>query len=186
MDTIKLDALLKDAKLQGRLIKAIHAGKVIIYPTDTVYGIGCDASNADAVRRIRALKGTEHPFSVIAPSKEWMQHNLVINHQDYLDKLPGPYTLIFTKKEKRFLSETAPGPSLGVRIPDHQLTWIFQKTGLPVVTTSANVSGSPFLVKPSDIKEHFDVAMFVDAGALPGTPSTVVDLTGTEPRVLRT
>jgi len=185
METVKLDALLEDRRLQKKLLNALRLGQVIIYPTDTIYGIGCDASNGEAVRLVRGLKGTTHPFSVIAPSKEWMQRHLVINHADCLDRLPGPCTLIFTKKDRSFLKEAAPGASLGVRIPDHPLTWLLQKSGLPIVTTSANVSGSPFLVKPKDIKEYFDVDFFIDAGMLPGVPSMVLDLTGPEPRIIR-
>jgi L-threonylcarbamoyladenylate synthase len=188
METVRLDSLLEDKSLQEELIKSIQKGAVFIYPTDTIYGIGCDASNPEAVRHIRGLKGSEHPFSVVASSKEWINRHLVVKghgRQEYVDKLPGPYTLIFEKKDKDFLREAAPGGSLGVRIPDHPLTWILQKTGLPIVTTSANVSGSPFLVEPEDIKDYFDVDFFIDAGRLPGNPSKVVDLTGHEPRIIR-
>lgn len=185
MERIELDLLVEDKKLQEKIIADIQEEGVFIYPTDTIYGIGCDASNAEAVLHIRRLKRSKHPFSVIAPSKEWIKHNLIISHPEYIDNLPVPYTLVFEKKDKNVLKEATSGTSLGVRIPDYPITWILQRTGLPIVTTSANVSGSLFLMKPEDIKDYFDVDFFVDAGNLSGNPSKVIDLTGPEPRIIR-
>ena len=74
---------------------------LFIYPTDTIYGVGCDALNGVLVDRIRDLKGRyDLPFSVIAPSKEWIREQCVIDEraQEWLDKLPGPYTLILKMK----------------------------------------------------------------------------------------
>ncbi|MFH1294922.1 MAG: L-threonylcarbamoyladenylate synthase [Candidatus Aenigmatarchaeota archaeon] len=185
MNVIKLDVLLADEGNQKDIASRIQQGAVFVYPTDTIYGVGCDAGNPEAVQRIRDIKGTDHPFSVIAPSNEWIAKNLVVNHPEYLRKLPGPFTLIFRKKDPCFLSGASPGDSLGIRIPDHRLTWLFQKTGMPIVTTSMNQSGKPFNINPDEIMANFDIDFIVDAGPLSGTPSSVIDLTGDEPRVLR-
>lgn len=185
MDVIKLDALLANEGIQKEIVSRIQQGAVFVYPTDTIYGVGCDAGNPKAVQRIRDIKNTDHPFSVIAPSNEWVAKNLVVNHPEYLRKLPGPFTLIFKKKNPSFLVGASSGDSLGIRIPDHMLTWLFQKTGMPIVTTSINQSGKPFNINPDEIKAKFDIDFLIDAGPLIGTPSSVIDLTGDEPRVLR-
>lgn len=185
MDVMEFKDLLENERLQEEIKGRIQQGQVFVYPTDTIYGIGCDAGNPAAVKRIRDIKDTDHPFSVIAPSIEWIRSKTVVNHPEYLERLPGPYTLIFRKQEPVFLKAAAPGDSLGVRIPDHPLTWLFQKSGMPIVTTSVNLSGSPFNVNPDEIKSKFDIDFLINAGPLEGTPSKVIDLTGKEPRVLR-
>ena len=79
--------------------KAIKSGAVIIYPTDTVYGIGCNAKLKESVKRVRELKKQfDRPFSVIAPSIEWIEKNLE-SKKEVRDKLPGPYTFILKIKQ---------------------------------------------------------------------------------------
>ena len=81
----------------------IEDSPVFIYPTDTIYGLGCNASNKEAVEKIRAIKERKsNPFSVVVPSKEWIDENCIINEnaKDWIKRLPGPYTLILkTKKD---------------------------------------------------------------------------------------
>lgn len=154
-------------------------GLVFIYPTDTVYGLGCDAAHAEAVQRIRVLKGSTQPFSVIAPSLEWIYQHCTVNHPSFLEQFPGPITLILQKKEQSFLHECAPGSTLGVRIPDHSLTPLFQATGKPIVTTSANRHGEPTPAIPT---LSADITI---EGAVSTTPSALWDLTGREPKQLR-
>ena len=82
--------------------KRIKSGKIFIYPTDTIYGLGCDATNAEAVKKIREIKErTKSPFSVIAPSKKWIKENCEITKKRALWKLPGKYTIIFKLKNKK-------------------------------------------------------------------------------------
>ena len=77
----------------------INLEKIYVYPTDTIYGIGCDATNDKLVLKIRSIKKRdEKPFSIIAPSKDWIKNNFEIIHPEYLDKLPGPYTLVMKPK----------------------------------------------------------------------------------------
>ena len=90
-----------------KLIKEIKAGKIFIYPTDTLYGIGCNAEDKEAVEKIREIKGRDNkPFSVIAPSFKWIEDNLIIdcNLKEYL---PGAYTIILKKKDKDFMKHVA-------------------------------------------------------------------------------
>jgi L-threonylcarbamoyladenylate synthase len=184
METRMLGEVLKSP---GKTIRDIKKGMVFAYPTDTVYGLGCNALEEGSVRRIRAIKGSARPFSVIAPSREWIENNLIIKCPEYLDRLPGPYTLVFRKRRKSFLRPASPGGNLGVRIPSHPFTRLVQEAGVPFITTSANISGDvpPRVLSgmPVKIREGADVA--IDGGPLGKKPSSVMDLTGKRPSVLR-
>ena len=91
---IKLDETLNDKDSMDGIARQIKSGAIFIYPTDTVYGLGCNAEDIRAVKKLRQIKGTDHPFSVIAPSKQWIQDRLNVKFPEFLEKLPGPVTLI--------------------------------------------------------------------------------------------
>jgi L-threonylcarbamoyladenylate synthase len=159
-----------------KLTKAILSGKIFIYPTDTIYGIGCDATNKEAVEKIREIKKRDNkPFSVIAPSISWIKENCFID-LEIKKYLPGPYTIILKKKNPAFLSWVSENDSLGVRIPNCKSTKNMQKAGVPFITTSVNLSGEPFAksVKeiPQEIKRRVDY--IIDIGELNGSPSTLI------------
>ena len=152
---------------------------VIVYPTDTVYGIGCNALRKDLVEKIYVVKGRseDKPVSVIAPSKKWILENFLVS-KDLVDKyLPGPFTLIVRKKDVGFLDYIAP-IFIGVRIPDHDFSKMVSKIGVPFVTTSANFSGERAASKVSDLKKSFveSVVLVVDGGSTLGVGSTLIDL----------
>ena len=176
---------LKDVD-EKEIIREIKKGSLLIYPTDTLIGIGCHAVKVGSVRKIRKLKKTRKPLSVIAPSKEWIKRNLKVRHSSYLGKLPGKYTLIFEKKRKSFLQECSL-KGLGVRIPDHEFTRIVKKSGVPFVTTSVNVSGKKPISKVAQIPKKFlkHVDFVIDDGARRGKASHVFDLTGEKPKRIR-
>jgi len=161
----------------SELQKNIKQGKIFIYPTDTVYGLGCDAENVEAVARIKEIKkrDKDKPLSVIAPSVEWINENLIVDVD--LDKyLPGPYTVVLKKKDPGFLGWVSGGGSLGVRIPDNNLTKNIQKSKTPFITTSVNLSGQPNIKSideiPKEIRDKVDVV--IDGGVLDGNPSTLI------------
>lgn len=163
-----------------KLIKQIRKGKVFVYPTDTVYGLGCDAGNAEAVARIKEIKGRDEgkPMSVIAPSFNWIQDHCICDN--FLKQyLPGAYTLILEKKDKEFLKEVASGETLGVRIPDCEFSLIVKEANVPFVTTSVNKSGEKPACKISDIdKDILDKVDIIvkadDESSLGGVPSGLV------------
>lgn len=171
---------------EKELIKEIKRGALFIYPTDTIYGIGCNALKPASVRKIRRLKRTKHPFSVIAPSKIWIQKNLHARPK-HLDRLPGRYTLILRKRRSRFLHECSKTNKLGVRIPRHPFTSLVKRAGVPFVTTSVNVSGKPSTTRVSRIPQSFlkEIDFVVDAGTLDRRASTIWDLTGEKPKKVR-
>lgn len=165
---------------RDEIINAIKNGKIFIYPTDTIYGLGTNALLSASVRKIRELKRREaKPFSVIAPSKAWVLENCVARAED-LDKfLPGPYTLFLRRKGECVASEVNPNDnSLGVRLPDHWFTALVAEAGVPFVTTSVNVSGMPHMEKIEDAPEEILSAVdyIVYEGEKKGNSSEKVSL----------
>jgi len=165
------------------LLKKIKGGSVFIYPTDTIYGIGCDARNFESVKKIYELKETRNmPFSVIAPSKKWIIENCDIDSlaESWLKKLPGPYTIILRLKNKKCISKNVilNKSTLGIRIPKHWISEIVKELGFSLVTTSANKTGHPFMTTiknlDSDIKEKVDFVIY--EGEKENRPSTIIDL----------
>jgi L-threonylcarbamoyladenylate synthase len=174
------------------LQRFIEEGRVMIYPTDTIYGIGGDATNSEVVNRIQKIKrrNANKPFSVLVPSVDWIYQNCKFNEkaEEELRRLPGPYTLLLKLKPQHHLADPAIRETgiVGVRIPDHWLTFYLQKTGIPIISTSVNISGEAHATTPSmihqPIKEKVD--LIIDDGEYGGTPSTIIDLTGEEPKPL--
>jgi len=159
------------------LIQEILDGKIFIYPTDTLYGIGCDATNQQAVDKIKDIKvrDREKPLSIIAPSIEWIEQNCIVD-VDINKYLPGAYTLILKKKNKDFLSWVSNNDSLGIRIPDNDFCRQVQKSGVPFITTTVNLAGEPFAINTNDISQEIkkQVDHIIDIGELSGRPSTLV------------
>ncbi len=156
---------------------------LFIYPTDTIYGIGCNALDAQLVRKLRDIKERHHlPFSVIAPSKRWIVQNCVVDEraEEWLAKLPGPYTLILPlRPEAKLPVEVNLGlPSLGVRIPDAWFSSVVEELDVPIITTSANLSGQDYMTSLDDLDPRIKrgVKHIFYIGELHGRPSTIVRL----------
>ncbi|MFA6888713.1 MAG: L-threonylcarbamoyladenylate synthase [Candidatus Woesearchaeota archaeon] len=162
----------------------IDKARAFIYPTDTIYGIGCDATNTKAVQHVRALKHREKkPFSIIVPNKQWILQNCVVDThaKKWLKKLPGKYTLILHLKNKKAVSRFVHlgDYTIGVRIPNHWFAKFVKTYGKPIVTTSVNISGQPFMTGLHDVHETIKkkVAFILYEGIKKAHPSTIVDLT---------
>lgn len=187
MEIVEMRGILPKRSVRARIVREIREGSVFLYPTDTQYGIGCNATMSKSVRRIRMIKYTGHPFSVIAPSIEWIYKNMVVVRPDYIEKFPGPYTFIMKMKNRPVCREVSEKKTLGVRIPNHPFTRLVQEAGVPFVTTSANMSGETPLWNtigvPAGISKHVDIAIHDDI--LNNPASTIIDITTKKPRVLR-
>jgi len=151
--------------------------KIFIYPTDTIYGLGCDATNEKLVSELREIKNREDkPLSIIAPSVDWILENFNVEKRLIEKYLPGPYTLLLEKKDINFLPWISKIELIGIRIPDCEFTKNLQETGLPIVTTSVNISGEPFATSLEDInpkiKEKVDLV--IEGKDLSGEPSTLI------------
>jgi len=170
---------------KNEIISQIRDGAVFIYPTDTIYGIGCNALVSDSVKKIRKLKGrTSNPFSVIAPSIDWIRENCAIGKEseEWIGKLPGPYTLILRVKNKKCVSKNVnPGLStIGVRIPNHWISQMVSESGIPLVTTSVNKRGEEYMTSLEDMDSSIGEAVefILYEGQKKGKPSKIVDLAG--------
>ena len=161
----------------------IKKGRIFVYPTDTIYGIGCDASNGGAVKKIRELKKRDDkPFSVIIPEKSWIRKNCFVNEnaEKWLGRLPGAYTLILKLRNWEAVApEVNDGKdSLGVRIPDNWFADFLQEEEIVFVATSVNLSGESAIKEVSEIPEEMKhgIDYAIDDGILAGKASSVVNL----------
>ena len=159
-------------------------------PTDTVYGLCGDPHRETAAREIYRLKQrpAEQPLALLAKDVDTLLELVPELPRAPLALLPGPYTLVLPNPEQRFRWLTGSAPeTIGVRVPElaGPGAEVLAAVGA-VVATSANLHGGPEARTLEDVPAEIrDAAALVDGGELPGTPSTVLDLTSAEPRVLR-
>ena len=165
------------------VIEKIKKGAVFIHPTDTIYGLGCDASNETAIKRIRKIKDRHNtPFSVWVPSQDWIKNNCqsstVLNK--WLKELPGAYTLIVKLKNKKCVApNTNPeNQTLGVRIPNHWFHEFIKELNFPIITTSANKIGKNFMtsLENLDIEIKRNVDFIIYEGEKKVRPSKIINL----------
>ena len=166
---------------QAKIIAAIKRGAIFIYPTDTIYGLGCDATSEIEVRcRGNKAIGDGKAFSVRVPNKGWILDNCIVPDLSKLDFLPGPYTLILKMKNKNIVAENVSfGDTLGVRIPDNWFSKIVEESGVPFVSTSVNISGEKHMERFEDVPQSIldQVDRVVYEGEKRGESSTKIDLT---------
>jgi L-threonylcarbamoyladenylate synthase len=172
-------------------VEALQSGLPVVLPTDTVYGL-CSIATEEATERLYTLKGrvSRRPTALLAASIEQLLAAVPELDEHVLRALlPGPFTLVLPNPKRRYPWLTGETPdAIGVRVPDlpAETREIVAAAG-PVVATSANLPGGPDPRRLDDVPQALRVraAAAVDGGELPGTPSTVVDLTAGEPRVIR-
>jgi L-threonylcarbamoyladenylate synthase len=173
------------------IIKELNRS-VFVYPTDTIYGIGCNANDEKLVAKVRKIKNSTQPFSVIVPSKEWIYKNCVVSSEaeEWIRKLPGPYTLILKLKNPKALAKNVYNNSdmtVGVRMPNHWFLGVAYDMNTPIVTTSANVSGQNFMtsLEDLDIKIRTNMDYVFYDGPKRGVPSTIIHLEGDQVKILK-
>lgn len=171
----------------GFISEKISKGAVFIHPTDTIYGLGCNALRPESVKKIREIKERrDNPFSVIAPSKQWILDNCEVDEKvkEWIDKLPGPYTLILKLKNKdSIVEEVNKGlPTLGVRMPNHWFCEFVRWLDVPIITTSVNKAGEDFMTSMEDLDSSLigSVDFIVHDGEKKASPSKIIDLTKEE------
>jgi L-threonylcarbamoyladenylate synthase len=194
MEIIKID----DNNVIEKAISTLQKGGLIIFPTETAYGVGVDATNSEAVSRLLNYKKRPEgkAISIGCASKEMSEEYVVINQSAeniYKEFLPGPVTVISKSKgkvDKRLESEKG---TLGIRIPDHKLILeIITRFGKPITTTSANSAGKKTPYSVDDVfdtlsqKQKALIDLVIDGGELPkNLTSTVIDTTGSELQTFR-
>ncbi|MFC2154137.1 L-threonylcarbamoyladenylate synthase [Candidatus Altiarchaeota archaeon] len=159
---------------------------VILYPTDTVYGLGCDITSKEAVARIFSLKkrDSDTPLSIAVSDVEMMKAYVQLGsrEENYVrERVPGPYTFILQKKETVFGFVTSELPTVGIRVPEcSPLLSLLQLYDKPIITTSANISGEKPPASLEDVGDEMKnkVDLILDGGQCrTGNPSTIIDLT---------
>ncbi|HEX9009721.1 MAG TPA: L-threonylcarbamoyladenylate synthase [Holophagaceae bacterium] len=176
-----------------RIAEILRRDGVIAYPTDTLFGLGCLASRKKAVDRILQIKGRDpkKPMSILCSDMEMLcrytRHLDTPTFRLLKQMLPGPYTALLpaSREVPRYLQNKQ---VVGLRIPDHPFCLGLTKLlGEPIITTSANLSGQPTLNTAWELEEELGHALdlVVDCGQPLGLGSTIVDLTGEEPALVR-
>ena len=180
-----------DMDLISEAIDIMAKGGVILYPTDTVYGLGANIFNNDAVQRIYEIKKRDpsKPLSVLVQDTESLEliADLNRNSREIVNKwLPGPFTFILNKKKivSPYVSASA---KVGVRIPDYKIARALASL-FPITTTSANITNECTLSNPQEILRQIGdtVDLVIDVGDLyKAKPSTVIDLSSSKPTLVR-
>ena len=177
-----------DKKVIDEAVKVLADGGVILYPTDTVDGLGANIFNRKAVKKVYKIKKRSYlkPVSLLVSSKDAIPlvSKASLNQLNFIDKyLPGPYTFILKKSKIVPRHLTSGSVNVGVRVPKSEIACSLAKI-FPITTTSANLSNKDTLDTPEEILKQlgFEVDLIIDVGPLKsGNPSTIIDLTGEEP-----
>ncbi|MBP1954882.1 L-threonylcarbamoyladenylate synthase [Halarchaeum rubridurum] len=162
---------------------ALREGDLVVYPTETVYGLGADALDPDAIERAYAAKGRDRskPMSLGVPSAAAARDYVVAGEREerFMDAfLPGPVTVVCEKRDVVPDALTGGRERVGVRVPDHDVALALLERVSPVTATSANRSGTGSVRDVADLDPDFrdDVAVVLDGGETGGVESTVVDV----------
>ena len=176
-----------------RAVQILNGGGIIAYPTDTVYGLGCDINNKQAIDRLYQMKGMpkDHPLAFICPDLSDISKYAVVENATYrvLKRfLPGPYCFILlaTREVPKMLLNKQ--KTVGIRVPNHPIpNALVRELGRPLISTTAGRPGQDPLVDPWEIEQEFaGLDLVIDGGDAGGTvPTTVVDLSHDDVRIVR-
>ncbi|NLP11543.1 threonylcarbamoyl-AMP synthase [bacterium] len=181
-------------RLLQKAVDVLQEGGLIIYPTDTVYGLGCDLLNKKGLERIYHIKGKNKRklLSFICPDLKEIARYAHVSTPAYKvmkHLLPGPYTFILeaSRLVPKLLLEKR--KTVGIRVPDHPVCrGLLELFSNPIISTSASLADQPYLNDPNEIMDTFYhlADLFLDAGAGGLTPSSIIDLSLEPFAVLRT
>jgi len=162
---------------------AIRGGELVVYPTETVYGLGADALDEEAIERVFEAKRRERdkPVSLAVPDVEAALEYVRATDREQRfmrEFIPGPVTVVCEKREAVPDALTGGRSRVGVRVPDHEVALALLRETAPVTATSANVSGRPSATRVADVDDEIReaAAVVVDGGETGGTGSTVVNV----------
>ena len=192
MEVLKTGIDNVDENIISQAVNVLAGGGVVLYPTDTVYGLGANIFDNKAVKRVFEIKNRSFlkPLSILVQDINAIdlvakvsrsQKEIISSH------LPGPYTFILNKRDIVSRYITGGRINVGVRVPDCEIAC--RLAGIfPITTTSANISDDEMLSNPEEILEQLDceVDLVIDVGSLDSKkPSSIIDLSGFEPKVIR-
>ena len=176
-----------------RAAETLRKGGLICYPTDTIYGIGCNLFDKNAIKKIYQLKGKSYtaPLSFICPDLKNIAKYAHVSTPAYKlmrRLLPGPYTFVLPATSLVPKIMLRKRRTVGIRVPDNRVCqMLLEEFGSPVISTSANDNSQSVLNDPDEIADILGhvLDIFLDCGPIGLEPSTVVDLTDDIPKILR-
>ncbi len=177
----------------NKAVNVLRDGGVIIYPTDTVYGIGCDIFNREAIERILMIKNEANSkllSFICSDFKDISKYAKVSNYAYKVMKkvLPGPYTFVLPAAKDVPKKLWTKRKTVGIRIPDNEIArTLAAELGHPIISTSVTNRKGDIYYDPSEIKAVFapHVDLMLANGALNGQTSTIIDLSGEKPVIIR-
>lgn len=181
-----------DGKVISEAVSVLADGGVVLYPTDTVYGLGANIFDNHAVRRVFDIKKRSYlkPLSILVSDVgaiDLVAKASLSQKKTISEYLPGPYTFILKKRKIVPRSVTGGLSNVGVRVPDSEIACRLASI-FPITTTSANLSDDEMLSRPKEILQQLDceVDLVIDVGELKSAKaSSIIDLTGFKPKIIR-
>ncbi len=177
----------------NKAVEVLRKGGLIIYPTDTVYGIGCDIYNKQALEKVIQIKNDSDSklFSFVCPNLKDIAKYAKVSDYAYRTMkhlLPGAYTFILPAAKQVPKLLRSKRKTVGIRIPNHPIALkIVEEFGSPIISTSTTSRKGDILINPIEIKNVFNsqVDLMLASGNLNGRPSSVINLSEGEPEVIR-
>lgn len=185
--------IIEDRESINRANAILHAGGLVVFPTDTVYGIAASARKSHAILKLYQVKKRPHDLPIpvlIATQKQLMQVAILVPEyaQRLMEKFwPGPITFVL-HRDPTLPAELGPGKTIGIRMPDHAFVLRLINEVGPLAVTSANRSGEMSPTTAIEVLQQLEGSfeLLIDGGQTTGqVPSTVVDCTGNKPFILR-
>ena len=184
-----------EPRIISKAAEILAAGGLVIYPTDTVYGLGCSIESKEAIERVYLIKRqrSDKPFSFVCSDLTHISEYAHVSNSAFKimkHLIPGPYTFILraTKMQRLPKILVSKRKTVGIRVPNNKLTLAMVKQlGHPILSTSVTTEKGEVLSDPAAIVGRFknSVDLIITGGILAAYPSTVLDLTNEEPRVVR-
>jgi tRNA threonylcarbamoyl adenosine modification protein (Sua5/YciO/YrdC/YwlC family) len=179
----------------GKAVDVLRSGGILIYPTDTVYGIGCNIEDKNAIEKVYLIKQQrpDKPFSFVCSDLTHISTYAHVSNSAFKTMkrlIPGPYTFILPAQRMKQFPKilVSKRKTVGIRVPASPLALaLVREFGSPILSTSVTLPDGEILNNPEEIIPRFTnrVEMILDGGPLVSDPSTVIDLTGPTPEVVR-
>ncbi|MCU0599621.1 MAG: L-threonylcarbamoyladenylate synthase [Desulfobacterales bacterium] len=190
---VQINPINPQPRLIAKAVQILKDGGIIAYPTDTIYGIGCDIMNKKAIEKVYRLmrRDQNKPFSFICSDLTNISQYAKVSNYAYKTMrrlLPGPYTFILEGSKMVPKIMLTKRKTAGIRVPDHKICIkLVEDLGNPIISTSASHSEGEVFDNPSLLHDHFGAAidMVIDGGPVSGEPSSVISLINDMPEILR-
>jgi len=180
-------------RLIAQAVAVLRDGGIIAYPTDTIYGIGCDIMNKKAIEKIYWIKRRERnqPFSFICSDLKHISDYAKVSNYAYKTMkrlLPGPYTFVLEGSRLVPKIMLTRRKTAGIRVPNHEICLsLVRELGNPIISTSASTPEGESFLDPSLLHDHYgaNIDLVIDGGPVSGNPSSVVSLIDDTPEIIR-